>query len=755
MKRLFGIMNLILCLELIIGPNFPGVRIISEAKADDTTCPSGLVYDSTLNRCITSEQNAMLMNATASCNGDKECYKRLAEEELKKGEQEGKIEAAIKDKSGLFNTGLKAAAVAVPLIIGAKALMGPNKCLSTGKIAMVAGGLALFVGDMLANKKHKSCLQKIRDDWEKKKAATTEQTSAGNTKVSMSQDQSEAFEMLAKSEECMQSAAKMKAGFNAAAAAAFAATAVMSVMEIFGEKSRIAKEASTLKAMTAACTSVPAAAACPELTTAHTTAAADLTAYQAKINCTAETPAAPTGTTFFPTPNSSKEFLVSKNILNFTKDVASFLMYAERLNGNVADNFSSPSIDEYEKYVSDFKEVNNDKNFLASLKQVANTLYQEIIPIKNASAQAAPTPPVTQGQPSMVTKFLTRPEPRAVISGVLSAWAVTMMMHANKQAKVAKNRAEFLRKLKDSFNEANGAISCTAEERNLSANANCYCYTDNGQRNSARGSSQVCQALWSGQTPGASGSYSSTDFSTQKVCIASNGAVDEACSCRASKSCSSTLSGTGSSLGLSSLSGATNGLQPMSQITTGQLGAGSLNGAATLNAAASLLDTKKKLETQLKDPNIVAKNAKIASQFEGALIAAAGGATAPDIGSSLPMNMTPTQAAQALEKELSNADRSFEQVSGSPALATPGNATPGESVDFSLGTEQPAAATTESQLAEVMAQDLNYGQNDITKSDSNIFKILSNRYQRSGMRRLFDEEGKTKAEEANKNDISQ
>src|SRR6476646_1541512 len=75
MKRLFGIMNIILCLELIIGPHTPGIKKFYQAHADDTTCPAGLTFDSTLNRCITSDQQATIMNATKSCNGDKECYK--------------------------------------------------------------------------------------------------------------------------------------------------------------------------------------------------------------------------------------------------------------------------------------------------------------------------------------------------------------------------------------------------------------------------------------------------------------------------------------------------------------------------------------------------------------------------------------------------------------------------------------------------------------------------------------------------------
>jgi hypothetical protein len=203
---------------------------------------------------------------------------------------------------------------------------------------------------------------------------------------------------------------------------------------------------------------------------------------------------------------------------------------------------------------------------------------------------------------------------------------------------------------------------------------------------------------------------------------------------------------------LGAISVASNGMKPLNDLANGQVGAGSINSAAAGSLAAKLLDEKNKLQNKAKlDPN---KQKSLSKQIEGSLIAAGAGQPSPiQIQSSLPMNMSGGDAARALEKELGDG-RSFEQIGGSPALAQPGNATPGDAEGFSLGTPD-AAAISENQLAEAMAQDLNYGQNDITKSDSNIFDIVTNRYQRSGMRRLFDDDAKAEPEKANKNDISQ
>ena len=56
MQRILKLTSLLLCFELILGPVAPGFSFVSNAMAQD--CPSGTQFDSTLNRCITTEQMA-------------------------------------------------------------------------------------------------------------------------------------------------------------------------------------------------------------------------------------------------------------------------------------------------------------------------------------------------------------------------------------------------------------------------------------------------------------------------------------------------------------------------------------------------------------------------------------------------------------------------------------------------------------------------------------------------------------------------
>lgn len=75
------------------------------------------------------------------------------------------------------------------------------------------------------------------------------------------------------------------------------------------------------------------------------------------------------------------------------------------------------------------------------------------------------------------------------------------------------------------------------------------------------------------------------------------------------------------------------------------------------------------------------------------------------------------------------------------------------SLEFGLTPSE--AAIQEEQVAEVLNQDMDLGNNDISGSSTNLFEVLSHRYQRSGMRRLFNLEDKTQAEKPAQTDINQ
>jgi hypothetical protein len=109
---------------------------------------------------------------------------------------------------------------------------------------------------------------------------------------------------------------------------------------------------------------------------------------------------------------------------------------------------------------------------------------------------------------------------------------------------------------------------------------------------------------------------------------------------------------------------------------------------------------------------------------------------------------------KALEKELKDSKQQLKEIqSGGGGIAGGDGATPSEP-ELEFGMSEKDLANQQGDLTQAMKQNLDYGQNDINSSGGNIFEVLSNRYQRSGMRRLFDDEGKTQADKASDTDIN-
>jgi hypothetical protein len=739
MKSLFKILNLVLCLELIVGPMIASGGhglLISSAYAED--CPAGTSFDSTLNRCLTSEQTAEIMNAVSNCNGDKACYKSNAENALKEAEEEGKIKKELANKGGLINTSLKAAAVAVPLTMAVMMLKkskGGVKCSSVSIWAMLGGGVALVAGDTLANMQHKGRLKKIKKEWDEilgKDSSTTPSTTTSSTttvpaadsKVLATEAQSQAFEMLAKSEDSMASAAKMKTGFYGVATAAFAASAVLATLEAIKPPPANAGDI---------CKTTPVDAGSPASSI-----------FKKNLEETELS-------------NYKYEMLYADLMIG-SKDLATFLTLQSNWSKSIQLR-SSPSIEDYKFYKNSLRDsgLEKDKNLLESVKSIAGSVVRELSPIQSSYAQA-PNPPQAPDSKGL-SNILLKPVTRAIFSGVLTVWAGIMTMHAMKQAKVSKNRATFLRKMKEDFNDASGSInSCSTADRGNPANPNCYCYTASGSRNSERANSSVCTALFTGKSANTvAGNYLLNSEVEAQGCISSSGSTDSTCACRSTNTCLKATSVGLGSINPGAFSMLSSPLTAVDSLGNGTLDAASVNGSASVSNASRLLDAANKLASKNKQGEEILKNKnKTADSINKGFTKSGSGLSGSDLlgsGASSFGNMTPSQAAAELEKDLKDADASGITEVKSEAITAGAPSQPDEQLDFGVSASDLAAQ--EGQMAQVMGQNLDYGANDINNSSTtNIFEVLSNRYQRSGMRRLFDDEGKAKAEPASKSDIN-
>jgi hypothetical protein len=777
MRTLFRFLTLLLCLELIVSPFAPNMSLIAQnAHAED--CPTGFTFDSILNRCLTKTETANVMNATMACGNDSQCYKENAQKAFQDKVNAGDAPER-KEGGGLVSSVATIAAIAGPVTFAVAGMSNSkSQCQSPSFYAMIGGAAALFVGDTLANMQHKKRLAKIKEEWGKivnPEEANGDKDKERSTSI---EAQSQAFEMLAKAEDSLASAAKMKKTFFMIATLAYGVSAVISGMEIIKEH--------TLKAASLVVGPQQAAAV-----TAYTQHMVQNTCTQLAASFEKKKDSFYVHYTEGKKLNIKEEIQSHYNLKNST-DLVSFIMNKKEQEGSLDDAFS-----EYEAYKLAFKDLEpKDKTVFEVFKAASLTAFSNLSPIGSAHAvEQAQTEVATEtasgssansqgvntnaakaykedkakginflalgagigiGVAAGMTvgaKMITSTN-RLIFSGVMAGMTLMMANHAGSQAEASTKRAELLRKMRDEFVSASGAIySCKSEDRNDPAKPNCYCYTSENQRNTSRGNSQICQKLWAGINTKAS-SYTAANQSA-KVCVNQNRQADTTCACKQTNTCMKvSLSGVkGLDLGTNNmLNGA---IAPLNGIANGSIDAANLNGASLASQAAKLSAIGKELEKNKALDGVKKIKDKASLQIKKDLEKGAAGMSSNNmLGSSgssgMPSN--PGEAARMLDKEIS--EQAPTGVSGSDTIATGNEAAPEQPLEFGMTGDQLAAQ--EGQIAEVMKQDMDFGGNDINQgSTTNIFEVLSNRYQRSGMRRLFDEKGETKPETASKSDITQ
>lgn len=745
MHSILKTLCLLICFELIIAPVAPGLSLLSD-KAFAQSCPSGTTMDTTLNRCLTTTQAANVMNATMNCPaGDVECYKTNAQQAFQNKVNSGEAPERKGHMKGFVSTVANAATIAVPLAIavGTMKTMKTAGCSATSLYAMIGGSAALFIGDNLANMQHKGRLKKIKEDWGKIVNPEDAKGDKDKERTTSIEAQSQAFEMLARAEDSLAKAAGMKKMFFTVAALAYTASGVMAMLE----KMRMATNPGEVATLT-----------CKAASIQHPLKKGLFESYATK--------------------SSAEDLFNISNQIQFNiKQSNSIAELIANSSSNTLSR-SSTSLDEYEniaKIISK-EHFSDDRNSFEVLKDLVLVGLNQMNPLPLAVAEEVNTNAAKAfkedegkgfdlmglglgaaagiGIGMMLKGKVIMPVGRAALAGLLAGWAMIMRGHAASQQSASKKRAELLRKMKEEFASAGGAVyACASEDRNDPGKPTCYCYTADNQRNPNRTSSTICQNLWTGKN------LSATDYNTLaktsgKVCINSQNQADATCSCRTNNSCMKVKVNGISGINPGSMSMLSSSLDPLNKIANGSVDAADIdeasleNQAAKLNAAKNALDKSKGLEDFAK------KKDKEALEIQNALNSAGAGLNPNSIlgssGSGMPSN--PGQAALALEKELDEAQAPT--VGDKGTIGGGGDAAPmNENLEFGLNQDQLAAQ--ESQVAEVMKENLDFGGNDINPgSTTNLFEVLSNRYQRSGMRRLFDEKGETQAEPPSKTDIT-
>ncbi len=380
----------------------------------------------------------------------------------------------------------------------------------------------------------------------------------------------------------------------------------------------------------------------------------------------------------------------------------------------------------------------------------------------HAFAQAPATPPVvsntapleSSGATSSIGKIkelLGTPPGIMVLSGIGLANSAILRQAASDQEEEAKKNAEkidaILKTLSDSFDG-----HCPNGREKLEE-PKCYCYLENGTKNSARTNSDICQNEWGKGldyklTANAKDYSNPSGILNPSGCVAKNGKFDEDCLCRKQVD-----------------SAGNNGCMKAGPINPGnnQLGTGVLNNlginqvAANLDSTASgtsnlgSLTTKglgktlaiqngitKDLFQRIKnEPNIKVYDNKEIAKAQAAIFSkgdisklssALGGSALASAQASAP----PPSIASEVKNARATNGLSMSGGNGLNKAAKVNN--------LSLNLGEPISSNGSAGQLNFMEKNYKVKQNDIVKKEEGtIFDIISNRYIESGLRRLFED----------------
>jgi hypothetical protein len=751
------------------------------------SCPNGLVMNKTLNRCLTSDEVTRVKNRTSSCGStDYECYRKNAEDELNIKAKEDKnyknLNSTVAGK--LVSHSMNAAAVAAPLMmVTSKIKNQVSGCSSISFWSLVAGSASLVVGENLANYQHKRRLKKLKETLEKKFQGTGSSDTNSADIQNGNDNQSEAFEMLAQAEDSMVMAAKTKKTFFAIARAAFAASAAMAIFEMtpWGQnmaycKTNKEKEEEKQKAQEEADRQAKAQEAQEAKKAQEAKEAQEAKkaqeAQEAKKALEAKKAQEAQEAKKAQEAQEAKKALEAKKAqeaLEAKKAQEALEAKKAQMQNNRSANTNSSTTNGKSNTGSGKKDTGSGKKGTwDNLKDSAYKTYEygtkfiiekgkeagkiikktfdgwwnfftksfiEINLIQESIAKDVSTVAKKALPWNNIGQKLYTPLGRSIISGVLAGWSWVMVEHAKKQIEVSTNRAKLLRNMKQQFDTTNASINpCTSQDRNGS-----------------RSTTGVCQKQTVDTRVKAS-NYFGIDEGNFKGCISSNSQFDESCQCRQTNSCMKALKGSLNGLDAGTISMIKSSIQPLEKLTHGMMGSGSVDADGISTGATRMLAATEKLEEKVLTPTQKNEKKKLTTQFENESIKAASGLPSTldtSTGSNLPSN--PFEASKMLQGEIdgaSSGDSDGNQGhSGSGSVALPSGGVSGtgdmgsgsdgsqEKLDFGLDT----SASEEAEVAEVMNKEVDYGNHDVnTNSSSSLFEVLSNRYKKSAVKRLFE-----------------
>jgi hypothetical protein len=753
--------------QLIVGA-IPHSPLSLEAYGQ--TCGTGLQWNEMVGRCLSTEQAAQFKEGSQQCDKlttdaeKKNCYKEMIDGKLAEAGKSEKGEI----KSGAMNMLLPMAS----LISAALFLMtgGPSECPgATSAYLMMAGALAVIAGEIMSGMTYKKKIEEAQKKFEEHAATANGTNVAGQASdiANSTSTQAEAFQAMIEMEEAVIAAAKQKNMLYMIATAAYAAATVLSGIETI--------QYYQAKAMLSNPATASAGAAIIKMQTCVNAMAGSIPSNkESEINRYAFH-LSPTEAELKDIQNQAvifsylENFFEKKQNLPFSAYSSDNLKNATNLHDLFILNQELTALKKgenvsvsYETYVATKEMI--DEHFLIaedqfSLVKLGTILSQQFtIPSASAAVAAAPalasaagtSTPALTGAGAGLKKLYMTPMSRLVLAGVMTVNNVFMINKTNAEKKKAEDRKKFIEGLKQQVIAAGAAFGCSSTDRssNLSR-PECYCYQEGGTLNPSRANSKTCSTYFGG-APNFTNDNNLFGTDTTKTCMTSTGAFDAKCSCKTSNTCAQIRTNvSGNVPGAANLLG--NLPQTLNGLNSGALSAADVN-AANMNRLAAA--SKKAMEKLLADPKnkalaLQAKKAKAQGEKILRDLAARTGAPNPmtastDSGRSSGF-MGATSPSEAFEKMKEDLKQDIKGYEGGVVNMNNSGA---KKDDFSLDGLNVGGITiadegleNQDKLDEIMAAQYEMGDSEIhSDPGANIFQILTNRYQRSGMRRLFGAE---------------
>ncbi len=356
-----------------------------------------------------------------------------------------------------------------------------------------------------------------------------------------------------------------------------------------------------------------------------------------------------------------------------------------------------------------------------------------------------------------VASFLRNAYVRAVLGGLMTTYSLDVADDAKEYESQAKSRARTLRDLRNGFEVSGGAgfSFCTTEDRSNPQKAQCYCYLENGQRRPGRENSTVCAAVFGSDLDLEATNYNKNNefaFTPIKGCFTKDGKIDEDCDeCKEQKdkdgddNCFS-VSGNINLGAVGANPIATDLLRTGAGFTNGNISTADFSGADARRFAASLDSLKDQIVKNnpkaKKDLKKIKDNQnKLRRSFLNLTKNSSRGNPRKILSGLSSLGTGTGSSSKAIDKINKDAkDILPKEAFNSGGTIAGNNGTDENDYDFGLN-DAKGGIIIEDEVADMEKE---YKIDDInSNSYQDIFKIITNRYLRSGYKRLFDDKAYT------------